>query len=552
MEKYVKWFCRAMWVGIIADWIICIPTIFAPEWVLTTLDMRHTLDPTWTAFAALLVFLLSLSYIPGARDPYRYRWTAWLSVLARPPGVIFFLIYMPELYPAFGYLDLILFFTQFPLLLLAYKSFPKQDWVFPNDSPQYPINDQSQLWFKRVVWAGIIADLILGIPAIFAPEIVLNLLGMRPTEDPVWTAFAAMILVLLGISYIPGANSPYRYRSIAWFSVLARPPGVIFFLYLYQDTYPAFGYLDLALFSVQFPLLIKVMQLRPELGTEQDLDVFEYHGTTYQYVKDAAWSGPYEQLPTHKGLRPGKFIQFLNDSARNMHDRRDIRPKYDKLIHSHGICFAGTWRIDQNSPYTGYFKKGSEGLLIARGSVAGPLTKRGFLRSFGFGGKIFPTLRTDEWVWPANFVTVSHLSGSKATHITDIEMTNSPSVGYDPIANIINRVIFRFMDTRPGYRQLYPISTLGLQPNEKAITPDLMMLKVNDRMPKIDKADFRDELRLINYPDQKLIYDIYVKNFDEQDWQRLGVIEFTEDTISEGSDKRIHFWIPKDIPTQRH
>ena len=192
-------------------------------------------------------------------------------------------------------------------------------------------------------------------------------------------------------------------------------------------------------------------------------------------------------------------------------------------------------------------------MLIARASVAGPITVRGAVpRSFGIAGKVFPTLDPDEWVWPGNFVTVSHLSGSKANNITDIDMSNSPSVGWDPIANFINRAIFRIMDTRPGYRQLFPISTLGMRPGDKIVTPDLMMLKVDESMPKIDQKDFRDELRLANYPNHRLIVTINVKNFEEENWTRLGVLEFNEDVISEGSDKRLHFWIPRDVPSQKH
>ena len=552
MNKHAIWFCRAVWLGIIADWVLGIPTIFAPEWVLGVLGMRQTQDPTWTAFAGLLVLVLSLFYIPGATDPYRYRFNAWLAVLARPPGVLFFLLYMPGLYPAFGLMDGALFLIQFPLLLLALRSLPKEDWRAPNDAPQAPVSDKSPLWLKRTLWAGIIADWVLCVPAIFWPQEVLGLLGMRRTADPVWTSFSSMILGLLSLFYIPGANQPYRYRYNAWVAVLARPPGVFFFLILNPGIYPAFGLMDLAFFLMQFPFLLKTMQARPELGPEQDKEVFDYRGASFRAVKEAAWSAPYAALPKHKGLRPGKFIQFLNDSARNMHDRRDIRPKYDKLIHSHGICFAGIWRIDEASPYSGYFAGGSQGLLIARASVAGLFTKRGFRRSFGIAGKIFPTMNPDEWVWPANFVTVSHLSGSKAPHITDIEMSNGPTVGLDPIANTINRVIFRIIDTRPGYRQLFPISTLRLKPGDRVVTPDLMMLNVAPGTPKIDAEDFRDELRVSNYPGHKLVYTINVKNFDEEGWTRLGVMEFTEDVVSEGGDKRLHFWIPRDIPTQRH
>lgn len=552
MNKHAVWFRRAVWAGIVADWLLGLPTIFAPEWVLGVIGARQTLDPTWTAFAALLVVLLSLFYIPGANDPYRYRFNAWLAVLARPPGVIFFLFYMPGFYPAFGILDGVLFLVQFPLLLLTLRALPKEDWHLPNEAPQAPLSDQSPLWLKRTLWAGIVADWVLGVPTIFAPEGVLNFLGMRPTADPVWTAFAAMILILLSLFYIPGANQPYRYRYNAWMAVLARPPGVFFFLILYSGVYPAFGLMDLVFFLAQFPFLLKTMGARPEPGLEEDKETFDYQGSTYRGVKEAAWSGPYAELPKYKGRGPWNLIQLLNDSARNMHDRRDIRQKYDKLIHSHGICFAGLWRIDQDSPYTGYFAKGSKGLLIARASVAGLFTTQGHRRSLGIGGKVFPTLDADEKVWPGNFVTVSHLSGSKAKHITDIDMFNGPTIGLDPFANIINRVLFRLMDTRPGYRQLFPISTLGLKPGDKVVTPDLMMLKVAEGTPKVDAKDFRDELRLSNYPSHTLMYTINVKNFDEEQWTRLGVLEFTEDAISEGGDKRLHFWIPRDISSQKH
>jgi len=57
----------------------------------------------------------------------RYKATAILSVLARPPGVVFFLWLWPNLYPAFGYLDLSLTIIQAPLLALALYQQSKYD-----------------------------------------------------------------------------------------------------------------------------------------------------------------------------------------------------------------------------------------------------------------------------------------------------------------------------------------------------------------------------------------------------------------------------------------
>jgi hypothetical protein len=219
--------------------------------------------------------------------------------------------------------------------------------------------------------------------------------------------------VLLATFYIPGANRPYHYRYNAWLAVLARPPGILFFLVLWPGFYPLFGLLDAGLFLLQFPFLVKTLQLIPRRRF-RDTAQFECRGASYAEVKAGAFAGPYGPLPKHKGLGPTTLLQFINDSARNMHDHRDVRPRYDKLIHAHGVCYAGRWVIDTDSPYSGYFAPGSEGLLIARASVAGPLINRGHKRSFGIAGKVFPTLDPDEPVWPGNFVTVSHLSGSRA------------------------------------------------------------------------------------------------------------------------------------------
>jgi hypothetical protein len=419
-------------------------------------------------------------------------------------------------------------------------------------------------WFRRAMWAGIIQDWALGLPAIFAPEKTIRLARQRPTEDPTWTAFASLLVMLLSFSYIPGARDPFRYRTSAWLSVFARPPGVLFFLVLRRGYYPLFGIIDGVLSVIQIPLLALTFREEKKRGAtmpkkaasgrrgeiEQEA-LFPYDGATFREVRDVAFDKPYAELPHHKGLGPGRFVRFFNDSTRNLIDRRDVLPHFDKLIHANGISYTGVWRIDVDSPYTGYFAKGSEGLAVARASVAGPRLEAGQRRAFGFGGKIFPTMDPDEKVMPGNFVTVSKLSGDKLQHIVDYAPTNKPSVGWDPGANLVNRVIFRLTDTRPGWRQLHPISTLGVPEDGYVRTPDLLKLEAADGTPRIDARDFRDELRLEHYPDNKLVYTINVKDFEDADWTRLGTIEFGDYAIAEGGDKRLHFWIPRDVPSKQ-
>jgi len=241
------------------------------------------------------------------------------------------------------------------------------------------------------MWLGILIDWALGIPAIVDPNWTLHLLRQPQSPNPQWVAFAAMLVIMLSFFYIPGAFDPYRYSVSAWLGVLARPPGSLFFLWLYLGQYPIFGLVDLGLFLIQFPLLVLTMRAAPRpditaIGPPVDprkQDVFEYDGSTFAEVREAVFSGVYAQLPFHRGLGLATMLQFINASARNLADKRDIRPCYDKLIHANGICYTGVWRIDQDSPYTGYFAKGSEGLVIARLSVAGPQLTHGHRRAFG-------------------------------------------------------------------------------------------------------------------------------------------------------------------------
>ena len=121
-------------------------------------------------------------------------------------------------------------------------------------------------WFGRATWLGILANFLLAIPGIFWPNATLGLAGQAPDlEHPVWPAFASLLLVLLSLFYIPGALDLRRYKATAILSVLARPPGVIFFLWLWPRLYPAFGYLDLALTLIQAPLLYLALRQQSQI-----------------------------------------------------------------------------------------------------------------------------------------------------------------------------------------------------------------------------------------------------------------------------------------------
>jgi hypothetical protein len=125
LNRYAVWFRWAVFVGILQDWLPAIPGIFFPNAVVTLIGLPALELPIWGAFAALALLLLSLVYIPGALDPYRYPPLALLTVLARVAGVVFFFFLYPgQLPPIFGYIDLTFAVVQGALLYLVWRARP--------------------------------------------------------------------------------------------------------------------------------------------------------------------------------------------------------------------------------------------------------------------------------------------------------------------------------------------------------------------------------------------------------------------------------------------
>ena len=114
-----RWFSRVVWLGIAANLGLALPTLLMPARMLAFSNLPITDPLLWTQFAALLLILLSAFYVPAALDPARYRLVAWLSVLARLVGFVFFVVFQPREYHLFGYFDLAFFLPEAALLSLA-------------------------------------------------------------------------------------------------------------------------------------------------------------------------------------------------------------------------------------------------------------------------------------------------------------------------------------------------------------------------------------------------------------------------------------------------
>jgi hypothetical protein len=296
-----------------------------------------------------------------------------------------------------------------------------------------------------------------------------------------------------------------------------------------------------------FSLLI-ILSLQVQSGENN------YSGSLYQDVWDQIESDPYTSLPQNKISLSGIFnkvkTKIKTMAKRTIRDHSDILPYFEKLAHPNGVCLSGTWTISEDNPYSGYFKKGSEALIIARASTAMSETTVGNYRGFGMGGKLFPTndpfhqteLKT------ANFFVIDDLGGTKARHYTDVELTNEPEVSKTSAIfrhlyyGIKVASAFSKADKNPGMRQVYQISHLGEKDPKTVITPRYMKIRAA-KGQAVDEKDFRNELSISHYRNG-LKFEILVGP-DKKNWDNIGTIEFTDSVASKSCDHRLHFNHPK-------
>lgn len=262
------------------------------------------------------------------------------------------------------------------------------------------------------------------------------------------------------------------------------------------------------------------------------------------------------QLP-HYEVKTANFIKdglnlLKQDAARTLSETADFYPRLEKHLHSNGICFTGNWQITADTPYTGYFKKGSQALFIGRASTALTETEQGEPRAFAFAGKLFPTLKQTQKVPTANFFTVDVLAGADRDHYLDVKMTNEPKTGFRfgiiPLAFQVGRV-FAKADDNPGYRPVENIAALGLKAGETVKAPRYLMVQALPKTAHNDSKDFRDELNIEKHHLPMLAMQIFVSDSsgdqDSKDWKMIGQIALTESKVSYGCDRQLHFAHPK-------
>jgi hypothetical protein len=123
-------------------------------------------------------------------------------------------------------------------------------------------------WYSRVVWLGILVNMIFVVGTFFFPLDFMKLWGI-PAPPAIWVRTSGMLLCIISIFYIPGAVDPMRYR---WPAILAIVPSRAFGSTFFLTETLAFGWpmgflsialVDLVFGLVEGVLLYKAFRLEP-------------------------------------------------------------------------------------------------------------------------------------------------------------------------------------------------------------------------------------------------------------------------------------------------
>jgi mono/diheme cytochrome c family protein len=92
-----------------------------------------------------------------------------------------------------------------------------------------PLDSTALTWFRRLVWAGVVANIALALVCITYPLRVIRFLRLDPATPLVWPRFAAFLLILLSVFYTIAARDPVGNRFAAVWTIACRFGGVAFF-----------------------------------------------------------------------------------------------------------------------------------------------------------------------------------------------------------------------------------------------------------------------------------------------------------------------------------
>ena len=438
--------------------------------------------------------------------------------------------------------------------------------------------------FVPAVWRSLWLGLTLGV-AFFG---LLAFLAVRGALKKC----AVLVIVILGVMMLCPIKAaqlmPMQKGSTD------QPENKLLLILMGGGLIGALGLTSLYALGIRRGIIIAAREGILPLGEQAEvLEDRQYTGSSFREVSDAVLSEPYygstwgesnqKPLPVYVttlanvgyGLlsRSKRFI-FKDASARTIASHADLRwggPErkgVQRMLHPNGVCLTGVWRINEETGYTGYFAKGSTGLVVARYST-GLAVRRGEVRTLSMVGKLYPTTNPDEKHRTASFITQEELGGSYTPSIHGALLRNAPEI--TPLRRGLGfgtlfLTIFAFMrvDRRFTIRQLYEVAELTKPAGTPTRCPQFMQLKIISA--KIGGGDgtedFRDEVLAQLYDrgtqakQRDLVFQILVSDKGEvrgllnkrmvgADWKPIGTITFERAAASYNGDFVIHFHHPK-------
>lgn len=315
-----------------------------------------------------------------------------------------------------------------------------------------------------------------------------------------------------------------------------------------------------------------------------------FAGSIFSQVRDAVFANPYQRvwgevgapaLPrypvtlwgTLRGALCGRDYPFLQAARRAVDSQADLRwgpdgKGFRRLLHPNGVCLTGIWEITADTGYSGFFRRGSRGLVIGRYSTCCTETRSGHTRSLALVGRIYPTTdRGHPQPLPtANFITQQDIGGEHSRSINEAVMQNAPDTriwrrGLGTPILAVTGVVLGLADKHNSIRQLYQVAELGKPPGEPTRAPEFMRLSVAPSQPVLaaPEMDFRDEILSQIFdrgdPRPKRTLTFRIETSDEgvtrgtplyqrrliSNWREIGTITFDDAVASYNGDFVVHF-----------
>lgn len=317
----------------------------------------------------------------------------------------------------------------------------------------------------------------------------------------------------------------------------------------------------------------------------------QFKGSRFAEVRDAIFANPYQKVwgapgeaaferfavtlgGALRGILPfGKPWTLLSAARRALASQADLRwgpdrKGYRRLLHANGICLTGKWEITEETPYSGYFAKGSRGLVIARYSTCCTETRRGHNRSLAMVGRVYPTMDPNHPnpLPTANFITQEDIGGVKTASINEAVLRNAPDTtplrrGLGAPILMLTGIALKVAETEPTIRQVYQIAELGKPAGMPTRCPEFMQFTIGPEQPVMPGADldFRDEIMAQIYdrgdatPKRTLTFRIETSDtgrtrgsaaFKEwreiTNWRQIGTMTFDAAAVSLNGDRVVH------------